>query len=97
MCTFVGPEVCMMHAFYQIKRGIKRGVWNTSVIYIRTLSGVPVPIVILGDPAYLLLPWLIKPYLGVGVSEKWKKFNRKLNRARVVVECAFGRLKGGHC
>ena len=37
---------------------------------IRTLSGVPVPVVILGDPAYSLLPWLLKPYLRVGVSEQ---------------------------
>lgn len=58
------------------------------------LAGVPVPVVILGDPAYPLLPWLIKPYPGPGLSTKAKKFNTRLSRARVVVECAFGRLKG---
>ena len=61
--------------------------------HIRTLGEVPVPVVILGDPAYALLPWLLKPYQGVGLSDK-QKFNRRLSRARVVVECAFGRLKG---
>ena len=61
---------------------------------VQSIGGVPVPVVILGDPAYPLLPWLLKPYPGVGLSSKQKKFNTRLSRARVVVECAFGRLKG---
>ena len=62
--------------------------------HIQTLGGVPFPVVILGDPAYPLLPWLFEPYLGVGLSEKQKKFNRRLSRAQVLVECTFGRLRG---
>ena len=61
---------------------------------LRILAGTPVPVVILGDPAYPLLPWLVKPYSGTGLSAKAKKFNTRLSRARVVMECAFGRLKG---
>ena len=61
---------------------------------VRSIGGVSVPVVILGDPAYPLLPWLMKPYPGAGLSVKEKKFNSRLSRARVVVECAFGRLKG---
>ena len=28
----------------------------------RTINGIEVPLVLLGDLAYLLLPWLIKPH-----------------------------------
>ena len=53
-----------------------------------------VPVVILGDPAYPLLSWLMKPYTGSGLSDRQRKLNYRLSRAHVVVECAFGRLKG---
>ena len=36
----------------------------------------------------------MKAYPGVGLSAKQQKCNRRLSRARVVVECAFERLKG---
>ena len=32
----------------------------------RTINGIEVPLVILGDPAYPLLPWLMKPFADNG-------------------------------
>ena len=53
---------------------------------VHIIGRVSVPVVILGDPAYPLLPWLMKPYPGAGLSVKEKKFNSRLSRACVIVE-----------
>ena len=51
--------------------------------------------VILEDPAYPALPWLMKPYQEtVHTTAGQKTFNYRQSRARMVVENAFGRLKG---
>ena len=61
----------------------------------RMINGCNVPLMILGDPAYPLLPWLMKGYSDSGtLTAKQRNFNYRLSRARFVVENAFGRLKG---
>ena len=61
----------------------------------RIIDGVEIPLMILGDPAYLLLPWLMKPYRDTGSNTPQQRhFNYRQSRARMVVENAFGRLKG---
>ena len=57
------------------------------------IQQVDVPLVILGDPAYPLLNWLMKAYPDTGsLKPDQKTFNYRLNGAQVVVEHAYGRL-----
>ena len=61
----------------------------------RKIKGVDVPLLILGDPAYPLLQWVMKAFPNNGhLTDQQKNFNYRLSKARVVVEHSYGRLKG---
>ena len=57
----------------------------------KTIAREEIPLLVLGDPAYPLLPWVMKPYVDNGhLSREQRRFNYRLSRARVVVEDAYG-------
>lgn len=59
------------------------------------MNGQNLPIVLVGDPAYPLMTWLMKPYPEhAAMPRKQRNFNYRLSKARIAVEHAFGRLKG---
>ena len=61
----------------------------------QSIDGVQVPLLIVGDPAYSALPWLMKPYpKHADMTEEMQHYNYRRRRAHIVVENSFGRLKG---
>lgn len=60
----------------------------------RTLPGsdVTLPMVIIGDEAYPLKCYLMRPYPQSVLNPANEIFNKRLSRARKCVECAFGIL-----
>ena len=84
-------------------------VFQNSPVFLRAMQGDPlfppnpraisegneVPVVLIGDPAYPLTDYLMKSYRNTAnITEGQKLFNYRLSRARMVVEKAFGHLKG---
>ena len=61
----------------------------------KNICGVNVGYYVLGDSAYPLQNWLLKPFPDNGrLTTEQQTYNKKTSRVRVVVENAFGRLKG---
>ena len=58
------------------------------------VDGVETPPVILGDGAFPLRSWIMKPHGDAVLTPEKAYFNCRLSRARMITECAFGKLKG---
>lgn len=62
---------------------------------VRRIRGREVKPLLVADPAYRLTTWSMKPYPQArGITARQAAFNKSLSSARVVIEQAFGLLKG---
>lgn len=55
-------------------------------------TNAKVPIVLIGDEAFPLKPYIMRPYRGSQLTDEEEVFNTRLSRARKTIECAFGIL-----
>ena len=60
----------------------------------KKVGSLLVPPLILGDAAFPLQPWLMKPCTNANPTPQQRYYNYRLSRARMVTEGAFGQLKG---
>lgn len=60
----------------------------------KDFDGVTVPPLILGDSAFPFQTWLMKPFTNAVLSPQQRYYNYRLSRARMVIEGAYGQLKG---
>ena len=61
---------------------------------VKDVEGVKVPPLMLGDSAFPIQSWLMKPYTSAVLTPLQQYFNYRLSRARMVIEEAYGELKG---
>ena len=77
----------------KLQREIDQGTWLNGPSKI--IGSSEVGPLLVGDSAYPLSVWLMKPFKQTPtLTESQLRFNRALSQARVVIEQAFGILKG---
>nr|XP_054759288.1 uncharacterized protein LOC129265305 [Lytechinus pictus] len=93
---YIGWPGCVHDARVLVNSSVYRKGENGTLLpqERQLMSGVEVPLFIIGDAAYPLRTWLMKAYPETGrLTPRQVRFNHQLSRVRMVVERAFGLLK----
>ena len=62
--------------------------------FLQNENDVNIPPLLIGDAALPQEPFLMKPFMNAVLSTEQHYFNYRLSRARMIIECAYGQLKG---
>lgn len=71
---------------------IKEGLFLPN--FTHKINSACIPPLVIGDSAFPFENWLMKPYTNAVLTPPQRYFNYRLSRARMVVEGAYGQLKG---
>ena len=82
----------------ELKKKFEQGTAGLPIAEPLPGGDTPIPYYLLGDDAFALNTWLMKPYAGRHLSYEEAIFNYRLSSGRHVVENAFGILSHRfHC
>lgn len=74
----------------KLSRKLERGELNSQKLTPLPGTNIKVPHVLLGDEAYPLKSFLMRPFPASQLGPSETVFNKRLSKARQVIECAFG-------
>jgi hypothetical protein len=83
---------CAVFNVCDLKSGIEDGTFNVPEPDFLPKTDMKFPYYLVGDDAFPLKEWLLKPFSGRVLTEEERIFNYRLSRARRIVENAFGIL-----
>lgn len=86
----------MMQEFFANSSVYQLGVTGQLLpVQYRLIAGQQIPLVLIDDPAYPLLPWLLKPFTHRGhLTAAQTRFNYRLSRGRMTIEKHFWQGEG---
>jgi hypothetical protein len=71
------------HVLWESSLYLKAGSGDLLPRRTEYIDNTEVPVFLIGDPAYPLLPWLMKAYPSNNLTEEQKLFNYRLSRTRM--------------
>ena len=91
-CGFPGnSHDAVIFLFFFLQNSIQEGFIPTIG---KAVGDITAPPLIVGDSAFPLRSWLMKPFTNAVLTPQQHYFNYRLSRARMVTEAAYGQLKG---